>query len=295
MKRAAEAHRNRKDKGEPLPRRSRTVLPGGQKILSKAAVRLRVRYRFYRRMWFKTIRLATFFFFRLWIKELEGFDRIPEGRSALLVSNHLSYYDFLILGALFRHHIVFLAVNKIRATPFIRWFTKLHFVVYVDRDHPGPVFFKQVMRHIQAGKLIVVYPEGSRSRTGKMLRPKPGFVKLAMRANIPIIPVAMRGTYEILPPQRKIPRFRKCAVRVGNRMYISPNNPEFTDVFFAEPREKISDLSKEQIEEVAVRVMEKVRMLAGEEWDERAADQVRRVLDPAPAGEEGDRNPGTES
>ena len=230
---------------------------------------IKVRYRLIKRIRFKATRLLVFLFFRLWIKEVSGFDNVPAQGPALLVSNHLSYYDFLILGCLFRQQIVFLAVKKISQTFFVRWFTKMHIVVYVDRDRPGSTFFREVLRHLEAGKLVVIYPEGTRSRTGKMLKPKPGFVKLAMVANLPIIPIAMKGTYEILPPHKHIPRLTKCKVIVGKRMYVSPENPVFSDVFFQHRGDrKFRNLTAEQMQEVAIRIMDKVRMLAEEDWDD---------------------------
>ena len=240
---------------------------------------VKVRYRFIRRVRFKITRIIVFLFFRLWIKDLAGFENIPLEGPAILASNHLSYYDFLILGALFRKQIVFVAVKKIKQTPFIQWFTKLHVVIYVDRDHPGTAFFRKIMECFEANKLVVIYPEGTRSRNKKMLKPKHGFVKLAMAANVPIIPVAMKGTYEILPPHRNIPRFTKCKVVVGKRMYISPGNPDFTDVFFEQRgNRKFSKLTNQQLQKIAIRIMDKVRLLADEVWEDSVISEVNKAL-----------------
>ncbi len=240
---------------------------------------VKVRYRFMRRLRFRIIRLATFFFFRLWIREMSGIDNVPFEGPALLVSNHLSYYDFLILGALFNRQIVFVAVQKIQQTFFIRWFTKLHVVIYVNRDRPGATFFRDLIRSLYAGKIVVIYPEGSRSRTGKMMLPKPGFIKLAMKANIPIIPVAMKGTYEILPSHRHIPKLTKCSVCFGKKIYISPENRDFRDIFFEDTKDKkLGDLDKHQIQAIAIRLMDKIRHKADEDWDPSARKAVEEAF-----------------
>lgn len=242
-------------------------------------------YRLMRRLKFRTIRLIVFAFFRLWIKDIAGFEKIPQDRPAILVANHLSYYDFLVLGALFRRQIVFIAVKKIKQTFLIRWLAKLHIVIYINRDHPGITFFRDIMRYLALGRLVVIYPEGTRSRTGKMLKPKAGFVKLAIKANIPIIPIGIKGTYRILPPHRYIPRLARCKVVAGKKMYVSPSNPEFEDIFFGNRENpKLGKLTKNQMQKISIRIMDKVRLLAGEEWDCRYIKEAKKALEKEKAG-----------
>jgi 1-acyl-sn-glycerol-3-phosphate acyltransferase len=216
--------------------------------------------------------------FKLWIKEVVGYKNIPSKGPALFVSNHLSYYDFLILSAVVPSYVVFLAQKKIKETFFVRWFTRFNNVIYIDREKPGYSFFKEILKWLEAGRLFVIYPEGTRSRTGKMLMPKPGFVKLAMKANVPIIPVALKGTYEILPPHKHIPRLKKCEVIIGKKMYISPDNPDLKDIFFKNAGfRKFGKLDEEDMQKIAVRIMDKIRILAGEEWDDSAAAEIAKI------------------
>ena len=76
-------------------------------------------------------------FFKLWIREVIGLENLPPRGPALIVSNHQSYYDFLITGSLRLDNLAFLAVAKIRNTPIIKIFTRWHTTVYVDREKPG--------------------------------------------------------------------------------------------------------------------------------------------------------------
>jgi len=89
----------------------------------------------------------------------------------------------------------------------------------------------------------------------------------------------MKGTYEILPPHRNIPRFTKCKVVVGKRMYISPGNPDFTDVFFEQRgNRKFSKLTNQQLQKIAIRIMDKVRLLADEVWEDSVISEVNKAL-----------------
>jgi len=227
----------------------------------------------------KICRLIGEFFLKLWIKKVTGFENIPSNMAAILVSNHLSYFDFLLLGSLFRKKIVFLAVEKIKRIPFIKWFTKFHIVIFINREHPGVAFFREIIRYLESGRLLVVYPEAGRSRTGKMMKPKLGFVKLAMKTNTPVIPIAMKGTYDILPPHRRIPRLKRCEIIVGKKIYISPNNPEFEAIFFdCQEGKKFSNLTKAQLTELAIYIMDKVRQLAGQEWDDTIKEEAEEII-----------------
>ena len=239
--------------------------------------KLKVRIRAARRSGFKFLRALVFFMWRLWVRKIEGLENIPENEPVIIVSNHQSYFDFFILASVLRRQTVFVAVKGLSERPFVGWFMKLDTIVYVDRDKPGLSFFKELIRHLDAGKQIVLYPEGLRSRSGKMLPPKTGFLKLALKQNVPILPVVMKGTYEILPPNKHIPAFKRCDVIFGKKMYISPSTPLFKDVFLEGPKNgRYSNLNDEQLNMVAYRVMDIVRQLSGQAWDETAQGNAEK-------------------
>ena len=247
----------------------------------------KVRIRVVRRSGFKFLRTLVFFMWRLWVRRVEGIENIPEHEPVILISNHQSYFDFFVLASVLRRQTVFVAVKGLNERPFVGWFMKLDTIVYVDRDKPGLSFFKELIRHLDAGKQIVLYPEGARSRSGKMLPPKTGFLKLALKQNVPILPVAMRGTYEILPPNKHIPGFKRCNVIFGKKIYISPSEPLFKDVFFEGIKNaKYSNLSDEQLNIISYRVMDIVRQISGQEWDETAQVNAEKFCI-----KEGDTNP----
>lgn len=230
-----------------------------------------IRWRFMRQVRFRTLRLLVFFMWRLWLRRVDGFENIPTREPAIIVSNHLSYYDFFVLASVLKKQTVFVAAKGLNQRSFVGWFMKLDTILYVDRDKPGYGVFKQLMSHLKFRKLIVLYPEATRSRSGKMLAPKSGFVKLAMKANVPVIPIAMKGTYDILPPHKRVPSLKKCDVIIGKKIYISPSTPLLRDIFFRRRGQRRFDVLQEsELSEIAFRVMNQVRLMADEAWDESA-------------------------
>lgn len=241
---------------------------------------VQTRYRFARRLRFRYFRVMIFFIWRLWLKNIYGFDKIPQHESAIIVSNHLSFFDFWILSAILKKNTHFVAVKNLDKRSLVGWTMKLNPIIYVDREKPGAAFFKKSLKQLtEQNRLLVIYPEGTRSRTGKMLTPKPGFIKLAMKANVPIIPVAMRGTYDILPPHKKVPRLKRCDIHIGDKFYVSPNNPELYDVFYRKSGKdrQFKHLDDIEIAEIAFRVMDKVRVAANEEWDSSVSRPALQV------------------
>jgi len=222
----------------------------------------------------KSIHFLLIVFFRSWIKKIDGIENIDLKRPVIFVANHRSYFDFILLGAIFTKNVVFLAEKKISKTFFIKYLAKFYEVIYIDRDNPGLSFFKKLIKCIEDGKSIIIFPEGTRSRSGKMLLPKIGFVKLAMLTTTPIVPVAIKGTYEILPPHKVLPKFKKCEIVFCKKFYISPDNSEFKDIFLKKGIKKFSKLTKEDLQKIAIRVMEKIRVLTNEEWDETALKKI---------------------
>jgi len=238
---------------------------------------LSVRYRFLKKLRFRTIRLMVFFMWRLWVKEVSGFEHIPEREAAIIVSNHQSYYDFFVLASVLKKQTVFVAMKSLNQRSFVGWFMKLDTIIYVDREKPGYEFFKELMRQLNHRKLVVLYPEGMRSRSGKMLEPKTGFIKIAIKTNSPIIPIATKGTYEILPPHRRFPSLKKCEVHIGEKIYISPATPFLKDIFFRRKgRRKFGQLNDDELSEIAFRIMDRIRKVSGQEWDESAIEKANQ-------------------
>jgi 1-acyl-sn-glycerol-3-phosphate acyltransferase len=216
---------------------------------------------------FFLIRYLVYCGFRLWLKNIKHYERLPKEGPAIIVSNHLSYYDWAVLSAVYwNKHLVFIGNRVLLKRPFVRWLMKLNILIFIDPDNPGLKYFKESIYRLREGHILVMYPEGMRSRSGKMLKPKEGFVKIAAKTGVPVVPIAMRGTFQILPPHKRMPAFRQCDISVGEPMKINRRNMLIRDIYL---KKGIEDkLNEEDEKEIAFRIMDKIRIMAGQEWED---------------------------
>lgn len=157
--------------------------------------------------------------FRPWV---EGAENLPAKGPAILASNHLSFSDSFFLPLVAPRSITFLAKSDYFTGRGLKgWFTKIFFTgvgqVPVDRSggRASEAAIATGDRILRAGRLLGIYPEGTRSPNGTMYRGKTGLARMALESQVPIIPVAMINTFEIQPPGSIRPRLRRVGVRFG--------------------------------------------------------------------------------
>ncbi len=155
--------------------------------------------------------------------KVAGSQHIPATGPAILASNHLSFLDHFVLPAYLERPIFFLGKSDYFSGWKRYFFTNLG-VVPIDREggDAGEAALRKGQQILAQGKLLGIYPEGTRTPDGRLYRGKTGPVRLAIRAGVPIIPVAMVGLYEILPPGARLPRMRgRVEVKIGEPLDFS--------------------------------------------------------------------------
>ncbi|MEW4569173.1 lysophospholipid acyltransferase family protein [Tautonia sp. JC769] len=136
---------------------------------------------------------------------VSGQENVPGRGAALLVSNHLSFWDVLVLGSGVRRPVNFVARSSLFSPKFggaLRFFGAFP----IQRDGFGSQGFKETLRRLKAGGIVTFFPEGTRSPDGTLQELKPGIAALATRARVPILPAGIAGTFESWPRDRKYPR-----------------------------------------------------------------------------------------
>jgi 1-acyl-sn-glycerol-3-phosphate acyltransferase len=160
--------------------------------------------------------------------KVEGLENIPDEGAVILASNHLAVMDSFYLPLVVRRRITFLAKSEyFTGTGINGWFTRWFYTaagqVPIDRTDAdaAQAALNTAQRILGAGKLLGIYPEGTRSPDGRLYKGKTGLARLALHSGVPVIPVAMIGTDVVNPPGTKMLRFGRVTVRFGKPMDFS--------------------------------------------------------------------------
>ncbi|ACL63635.1 1-acyl-sn-glycerol-3-phosphate acyltransferase [Anaeromyxobacter dehalogenans 2CP-1] len=148
----------------------------------------------------------------LWRSRVVGREKLPWNGAAVLVANHLSMLDILVLYGVFRP-FKWVSKAELFRVPFVGWNMWLNDCVPVWRGDRESV--RKMMAHCRAhlarGAPVMIFPEGTRSPDGRLQAFKDGAFRLAVDANVPVIPIAVSGTSEALPKHGMVLRQRMRA------------------------------------------------------------------------------------
>jgi 1-acyl-sn-glycerol-3-phosphate acyltransferase len=155
------------------------------------------------------------------INHVEGIENIPQSGPAILMINHIAFVDPIVVLHFIPRNIVPLAKIEVYSYPIIGIFPKLWGVIPVRREEFDRRAIQQVLEVLQAGEIVLVAPEGTRSPA--LQEGKEGVAYLASRANVPVIPVAVSGTRGF-PALRFTPAWRGpgALIRFGQPVRYRP-------------------------------------------------------------------------
>jgi 1-acyl-sn-glycerol-3-phosphate acyltransferase len=160
--------------------------------------------------------------------KVEGLEHVPNSGPMILASNHLAVADSFYLPLVVSRRITFLAkaeyfTGTVINGLFTRWFYTAAGQVPIDRTDADSAksALDTAQRILNEGKLLGMYPEGTRSPDGRLYKGKTGLARLALESGVPVIPVAMIGTNVVNPPGSKMWRFGRVQVKLGKPMDFS--------------------------------------------------------------------------
>lgn len=159
----------------------------------------------------------------IWIKKVNGLENIPKKGPVILAFNHQSYFDFISFIAVSTRNIHYLSAEKFFSTKL--WMPLMHLTgqIKVDRKcRDKRTVHNTVFEHLNSGKMIGIFPEGTRSHLeDEMLYAFTGVAKYAIRGNVPVVPVGIQGAYEIMSRFDKWPKFKKIiSINIGQPIYF---------------------------------------------------------------------------
>lgn len=190
----------------------------------------------------------------IWIKEIRGWENIPK-ENFILASNHQSHWDQVINAYLCvpRRFTYLGQIDKYTGfDAFLRnLLYKIADVVPIHRYQKDSKkrAIKECIKRLKRGEILIIYPEGTRSKDGKIGEGKPGIAILHLLSGVPILPVAIKGNFEIMPIGAPFPKLKKIVkINIGKPLS------------FLQEREKIQTLSLEDLQgkEICLKIAQKV-------------------------------------
>jgi 1-acyl-sn-glycerol-3-phosphate acyltransferase len=130
---------------------------------------------------------------------------LPKSGGAIICANHQSHLDPPLVGMAPSRHCIYLARKTLFKNPVFGFVISMLDAIPLNRDGMGIEGIKATLRKLKAGEAVVMFPEGTRTKTGKLQNLKTGFITLARRSKVPLIPCGFVGAYDCLPRGGKLP------------------------------------------------------------------------------------------
>jgi 1-acyl-sn-glycerol-3-phosphate acyltransferase len=173
--------------------------------------------------------------------------------------------DSLFMPLMCPRDVVFLGKADYFESWRTRWFFEGAGVIPVRREggSAGEAAILAGIRALKAGKVVGIYPEGTRSPDGRLYRGKTGVARMALEAQVPVIPVSIAGTPEVMPLEAKVPR-------LGGRPTIEFGKPLAFERYYDRARDRFV------LRSVTDEIMYEIMMLTGQEYVDEYASKVKQ-------------------
>ncbi|HET6772125.1 MAG TPA: lysophospholipid acyltransferase family protein [Acidimicrobiales bacterium] len=207
-----------------------------------------------------------------WRIHLRGSEHVPEAGPAILCPNHTSVIDSFLLPSILPRRITYVG----KAEYMDDWKTKHLFpaIGMIPIDRSGGDASQRALDAaagvLERGELFGIYPEGTRSRDGRLHKGHTGPARLALRTGAPLVPVGMVGTRDIQPPGAKVPRpFRPCEIRIGRPIAVERYRGRGDDRLL--------------LRQITDELMYEIRELSGQDYVDEYATRTPAALPSQPA------------
>jgi 1-acyl-sn-glycerol-3-phosphate acyltransferase len=173
-------------------------------------------------MWYFIFRFTGSLIFKMFFKlRIEGLEHIPKKSNFIIVANHNSFLDPVVIGACVPRKIHCISLRNLYKIPIMKW------VLQRLETLPSGSSSLQAVKLLQENKNVGLFPEGGVSRDGKLKDFRRGAVLLALKTGRPIVPCAIIGTFHALPFGSSFPKFVPIKVKIGKPVYLLK---EFDDI-----------------------------------------------------------------
>lgn len=180
------------------------------------------------RLWlFKFSKWLVGLFSRLYFRiEFEGADRAPKEGAMIVAPNHVSYCDPFWVSIPLDRPLGYMTWERLTRLPLLGRLIQAYGAFPVKIEKGDRAALRHSLERLKRGGGLVIFPEGSRTRTGRLMPFKPGVIRLAMEADAPIVPVTIIGGYRAFSPHHIFPRPYKVRVIYHEPIRLSPPQDE---------------------------------------------------------------------
>lgn len=167
-------------------------------------------------MWYRLWKTLLWISFRLGFDvRVEGSEHEPRRGAVLAICNHVSAVDPPIAGCALRRQARYMAKQELLDTPVLGWLLWSIGVYPVRRGEPDRRAIRTTIDCLTRGDLVVMFPEGTRSPDGHLMRAEPGAALVALRVGVTVLPMAVIGSQHAMPKGAKFPRRAPVNVKIG--------------------------------------------------------------------------------
>ncbi|MDR2898877.1 MAG: 1-acyl-sn-glycerol-3-phosphate acyltransferase [Clostridiales bacterium] len=173
--------------------------------------------------------------------DVVGYDNFPQNGSAIICANHKSFADPLVIAINLKRRLHFIAKAEIFKGKFLTWFFRSIGCIPVDRSNVAMDSFKESMKHLKAGAIIVIFAQATRRKAVDEKDAKAGVALFSVKSGAPVVPVGIEGDYKL---------FSRITINIGEPLDFSE---------YKEKRIRTPELNS-----ITEEIMKRVKVLAGE-------------------------------
>lgn len=174
-----------------------------------------------------------------------GQHRVPEEGGILIVANHQSFLDPVLIGVCTCRALHPMARDTLFRNRFFSWLIRSINAFPVRRGERDVGAIREAIQRLRSGQAILVFPEGTRTRDGSIAEFRPGVSLISRRAGVPIVPVVIDGAFEAWPRHRLCPRPHRIMVMFGNPIPVEMQKEIGERMFATYLRDRLLELQRE--------------------------------------------------
>ncbi|HEU6448706.1 MAG TPA: lysophospholipid acyltransferase family protein [Verrucomicrobiae bacterium] len=178
-------------------------------------------------------------------------ERVPNSGSVILASNHASILDPPVVGSALSRQINYLARATLFEIPVVGWLFRNWNAIPIDRDGGNAAGLKIILSRLEQGNGIILFPEGTRTRDGKLQPARSGIGLIVAKSTAPVVPVRTFGTFEAMGRNARFPRPKKVSVKFGQPMMFEKLRAEAKTCDKARLKEIYQQIADEIMMEIA--------------------------------------------